>query len=130
MRVGRFLLPFSLVASLLTPPAAPQTATSPQAVQYLQRALAALIASTPLSDVTLSGSARYIAGRRVAKRFAEILVTEIEGGVWDRGFDESLETEIVARKSCRVPHPLLFKGAGFDFSVSANSRGSFLRPAC
>jgi hypothetical protein len=39
-----------------------------------------------------------MASGRVAKRFAEILVTEIEGGVWDRGFDESLETEIVARK--------------------------------
>jgi hypothetical protein len=62
MRVGRFLLSFGLVASLLIPTAAPQTATSPQAVQYLQRALAALSASTPTSDVTLSGSAHYIAG--------------------------------------------------------------------
>jgi hypothetical protein len=62
MRFARLLLSFVLVASLLTPTAAPQTASSPQAVQYLQRALAALSASTPTSDVTLSGSAHYIAG--------------------------------------------------------------------
>jgi len=55
------LLSFVLAASLLIPTAAPQT-TSPQAVQYLQRALAALSGSTPTTDVTLSGTARRIAG--------------------------------------------------------------------
>lgn len=63
MRVGRSLFPFILAFSFLIPSAAQQTASSsPQAVQYLQRALAALSASTPVSDVTLSGSAHYIAG--------------------------------------------------------------------
>jgi hypothetical protein len=58
----RFLLSFVLAASFLIPSAAQQTATSPQAVQYLQRALVALGASKPLSDVTLTGTANYIAG--------------------------------------------------------------------
>jgi len=63
MRFARLLLSFVLVLSFLIPSAAQQTAsTSPQAVQYLQRALAALSGSTPVSDVTLSGSAHYIAG--------------------------------------------------------------------
>jgi hypothetical protein len=60
MRFARLLLSFVLVLSFLIPSAA-QT-TSPQAVQYLERALAALSGSTPTSDVTLSGSAHYIAG--------------------------------------------------------------------
>jgi hypothetical protein len=62
MSFARLLLSFVLVASLLIPTAAPQTASNPQAVQYLQRALAALGGSTPVSDVTLSGTANYIAG--------------------------------------------------------------------
>jgi hypothetical protein len=60
MRVGRLLFPFVFVLSFLIPCAA-QT-TSPQAVQYLQRALAALSGSTPVSDVTLTGTAQRIAG--------------------------------------------------------------------
>jgi hypothetical protein len=60
MRFARLLLSFVLVLSFLIPSAA-QT-TSPQAVQYLQRALAALSGSTPTTDVTLTGSAHYIAG--------------------------------------------------------------------
>ncbi len=63
MRVGRSLFPFILAFSFLIPSAAQQTASSsPQAVQYLQRALAALNANTSVSDVTLTGTARRIAG--------------------------------------------------------------------
>src|SRR6476619_3005350 len=62
MPVSRLLLSFLLAISFLVPTVAQQTGTSPQAVQYLQRALAALGASTPTSDVTLTGSAHYIAG--------------------------------------------------------------------
>lgn len=58
----RFLLSFVLGVSLLLPSFAQQTASSSPAVQYLQWALAALSGSTPTSDVTLSGSANYIAG--------------------------------------------------------------------
>src|SRR6266849_682569 len=59
----RLLFVLVLVACSFLPLAAQQSpSTSQQAVQYLQRALAALSASTPLSDVTLSGSAHYIAG--------------------------------------------------------------------
>jgi len=61
MRFARLLGSFILAASLLIPTAAPQTA-NPQAVQYLQRALATLNAATPINDVTLTGSAHYIAG--------------------------------------------------------------------
>jgi hypothetical protein len=61
MRFARLLLSFVLAASLLIPTATPQT-TSPQAVQYLQRALAALNGSTSLNDATLSGTAHRIAG--------------------------------------------------------------------
>jgi hypothetical protein len=65
MRVARFLLSFVLAASFLIPTGAQtvsSTSNSPQAVQYLQQALAALSASTPTSDVTLTGTAHYIAG--------------------------------------------------------------------
>jgi hypothetical protein len=62
MRFARPLLSFVLATSLLIPTAAPQTATSPLAVQYLQKALAALSGSTPVSDVTLTGTAQRIAG--------------------------------------------------------------------
>jgi len=62
MHFARLLLSFVLVASLLIPTAAPQTASSSQAAQYLQRALAALSGSTPVSDVSLTGTAQYIAG--------------------------------------------------------------------
>ena len=59
----RLLLSVVVGASFLIPTATPQTVTNtPQAVQYLQRALTALSASTPLTDVTLSGNAHYIAG--------------------------------------------------------------------
>ncbi len=65
MHVARFLLSFVLAASILIPTGA-QTTTSTQSsplpVQYLQRALVALSASTPTSDVTLTGSAHYIVG--------------------------------------------------------------------
>jgi hypothetical protein len=62
VRFARLLLSFILASSLLIPTAAPQTVANPQAVQYLQRALAALSANTPLNDVALTGSAHYIAG--------------------------------------------------------------------
>lgn len=62
MHVPRFLLSFVLGVSFLLPSFAQQTASSSQAVQYLQGALAALSGSTTTSDVTLSGSANYIAG--------------------------------------------------------------------
>jgi len=62
MRVGRFLFPFIMAFSLLIPSAAQQTATSPQAAQYLRQALAALDGSTSVSDVTLTGTAQRIAG--------------------------------------------------------------------
>jgi hypothetical protein len=63
MRVGRCLLPFIFVLSFSIPliPSAAQTA-SPQAVQYLQKALAVLSGNTPTTDVTLTGTARRIAG--------------------------------------------------------------------
>jgi len=61
MPFARLILSFVLAASLLIPTATPQTAANP-AAQYLQRALAALSANTPLTDVTLTGSAHYIAG--------------------------------------------------------------------
>jgi hypothetical protein len=62
MRFRLFLLTL-LCASAFVPLAAQQSPpTSPQAVQYLQRALVALSGSTPTNDVTLSGSAHYIAG--------------------------------------------------------------------
>ncbi len=48
---------------MFLPLAAQQSpSASSQAVQYLQRALAALSGNTPISDVTLSGTANYIAG--------------------------------------------------------------------
>jgi len=62
MRFARLVLSFVVLASLLIPTAAPQTATNPQAVQYLRQALAAISGSTSLSDVTLTGSAHRIAG--------------------------------------------------------------------
>jgi hypothetical protein len=52
-----------LSLSILLPSAAQQTAsTSPQPAQLLRSALAALTPTTAASDVTLSGTAHYIAG--------------------------------------------------------------------
>src|SRR6267154_5069568 len=63
MRVARFLLSFIVVCSFLIPSAAQQTiSSSPQAVQYLQQALMTLSGNALTSDVTLSGTAHYIAG--------------------------------------------------------------------
>src|SRR5260370_25441067 len=59
MRIHRFLV-FVIVAFLFLIPSAAQTVSNP--AQYLRQALAALNANTPTSDVTLSGSAHYIAG--------------------------------------------------------------------
>src|SRR5437016_13751633 len=63
MRVARlfFLVSISFVLSVSI--AAQQTATSsPQALQLLQRSLSALAGGQTLTDVTLSGAARRIAG--------------------------------------------------------------------
>jgi hypothetical protein len=62
MRVARLLLSLGLVL-LVIPSAAQQTASSStQATQLLQQSLAALQGNTSLTDVTLSGTARRIAG--------------------------------------------------------------------
>jgi hypothetical protein len=54
---------FELCVLLVIPSAAQQTtSSSPQALQLLQQSLAALQGNTSLTDVTLSGAARRIAG--------------------------------------------------------------------
>jgi hypothetical protein len=63
MRVARLLLPFGLCVFLGFSSAAQQTASSSaQATQLLQQSLAALQGNASLTDVTLSGTARRIAG--------------------------------------------------------------------
>src|SRR5216684_7069223 len=63
MRVARLVLSVSLAFFLSLSLAAQQTATSsPQALQFLQRSLSALSGGQTLTDVTLSGTARRIAG--------------------------------------------------------------------
>jgi hypothetical protein len=63
MRMARIVLSTFISFLLSISLAAQQTATSsPQALQFLQRSLSALAGSQPLSDVTLSGTARRIAG--------------------------------------------------------------------
>jgi len=64
MRFACLLLSFGLCALLVIPSAVQQTASSSstQASQLLQQSLAALQGNTSLSDVTLSGTARRIAG--------------------------------------------------------------------
>lgn len=51
---------FAFDSSSAAPPQAPTSQS--QGVAYLQKALAALAPSTPISDITLSGTARRIAG--------------------------------------------------------------------
>lgn len=55
-----FLLPSAAQQS--SPSPSPQSVTAPQAAQYLQLALAALGARSPVTDVALSGTAHRIAG--------------------------------------------------------------------
>jgi hypothetical protein len=63
MRLVRLLLSFALSALFLIPSVAQQpSATDPQAVALLQRAFSALGGGQALKDVTLSGTARRIAG--------------------------------------------------------------------
>src|SRR2546429_9781932 len=63
MRSARLILSFGLCVLLVIPSAAQQTASSSiQASQLLKQSLAALQGNTSLTDVTLSGTARRIAG--------------------------------------------------------------------
>jgi len=63
MRVARFLFLVSISFALSISLAAQQTAmSSPQAMQLLQQSLNTLAGGQTLSDVTLSGTARRIAG--------------------------------------------------------------------
>jgi hypothetical protein len=64
MRVPRPVILLGFFALSLLSAAAQQApnATSPQAIQLLQRALSALSTGYPLQDVTLTGTARRIAG--------------------------------------------------------------------
>ncbi len=55
------LIPASLSAQQLTAPITPTT-SDPQAVALLQKSLAAMTGGLPVTDVTLAGSARRIAG--------------------------------------------------------------------
>jgi hypothetical protein len=61
MRIALFVAIFSLSTLLSSAAQAPASA-SPQALQLLQSALAALSPNIKTQDVTLSGSAHYIAG--------------------------------------------------------------------
>src|SRR6267378_1735124 len=63
MRVARFLFLVSISFALSISLAAQQTAmSSPQAMQLLQQSLNTLAGGQTLSDVTLSGTVRRIAG--------------------------------------------------------------------
>ncbi len=63
MRVGRLFLLFVLFSSLVFPAAAQQPAsTNAQAAALLQKAWAQLNGPHPIDDVTLTGTARRIAG--------------------------------------------------------------------
>lgn len=61
MRVRLLLLASAVATPLFLFAAGPQSA-SPQAVQLLRQALSALGSTSPITDVTLSGTAHYIAG--------------------------------------------------------------------
>lgn len=60
MRIGRLLVCSFACFSLLLPAVAQQTA--PQAVQLLRQAFSSLGVTSPITDITLSGSAHFIAG--------------------------------------------------------------------
>ncbi len=62
MRCARILLSPALSVLLVIPSATQQAASSTQASQLLQQSLAALQGNASLTDVTLSGTARRIAG--------------------------------------------------------------------
>jgi hypothetical protein len=56
------LIPASLSAQQSTTPVPAPAASDPQAVALIQKALAALTGGAPVTDVTLTGTARRIAG--------------------------------------------------------------------
>jgi hypothetical protein len=62
MRSSRFILLLVLVTLAKSTTAQQTTVSSPQAAALLQQSLAALSGGHPLTDVTLSGTARSIAG--------------------------------------------------------------------
>jgi hypothetical protein len=111
------LLSFVLAASLLIPTAAPQTAASQQAVQYLQRALAALSGGTPLNDVTLSGTAHRIAGSD-SETGTAALKAVVGASRMDLNLSLGPRSEVVNRSSAtpggtwsgpdRVSHPISY----------------------
>jgi hypothetical protein len=62
MRCSRFVFLFVLLTFAKSATAQQATASAPQATALLQQALTALSGSHPLTDVTLTGTARRIAG--------------------------------------------------------------------
>ena len=60
MQIGRLFVCSFLAVSLVLPAASQQP--TPQALQLLQQALKALGITSPVTDITLSGTAHYVAG--------------------------------------------------------------------
>ena len=90
---------FTFASSSAAPPQAPNSKT--QGVAYLQKALAALAPSTPISDITLSGTARRIAGSDDESGTVVIKLLAGTGSRLDLTLPSGARTEI--RNTASVP---------------------------
>jgi hypothetical protein len=76
------------------PQVAQTNSASPQAIQILQQALAALNGSTPTRDITLSGSAHYIAGSDDETGTAVLKATAIGSSRIDLSLSSGQRSEV------------------------------------
>lgn len=97
------LIPASLSAQQSASTSVPAPASDPQAVALVQRALSALIGSASISDVTLTGTARRIAGSDDETGTATLTATAAGDSKLSLNFPSGPRTEI--RNHSAIPLP-------------------------
>jgi len=109
MRVARFVFSLSISFLVSISLAAQQTATSsPQALQLLQRSLSALVGGQTLTDVTLSGTARRIAGSDDESGTATLRAISGDAGRMDLSLPSGPRIEIL--NSTTIPTTAYWSG--------------------
>src|ERR1039458_1626191 len=88
------LIPVSLAAQVLTSTGPSSVASDPQAVSLLQKSLAAQTGGLPLTDVTLTGTARRIAGSDDETGTATLKATSAGDSRIDLSFPSGERVEI------------------------------------
>lgn len=96
--VSLFLLAVAAVSAQQSPTPSPPATSDPQAVALIHRALAALTGGAPVTDVTLTGSARRIAGSDDESGTATLLATSAGDSKVELSFPSGNSTETRNRR--------------------------------